>query len=122
VSYSVAYVAQHFKALLGVEKLKDSKFKGVACAACKVATEPARVLDNKAVMTGIEWLLKEICIELHIMDADSSVCQGVIDRMASFILPALVKGPLSAQYICDENLGLCDDPVIAELDVNEYVN
>lgn len=84
--------------------------------------QPARILDNKAVMTGIEWLLKEICVELHIKDADSSVCQGVIDRMASFIIPALVHGPLSAEYMCDENLGLCDDPVIEEMDVNEYVN
>ena len=118
----MAYVAQHLKSLLGLERFKDFKYKGVACSACKVAMQPARILDNKAVTTGIEWLLKEICIELHIKDADSSVCQGVIDRMASFIIPALVQGPLSAQYMCDENLGLCDDPVIEEMDVNEYVN
>jgi len=123
-AYNIAYMAKNMKTLLGLDKLQDPKYKdvkGIACSACKAAMEPATILDNKSVMTGLEWLTKEICEAFHIEGGDPSVCKGAIDTMANYLLPALVNGPLSAQAVCDESMGVCSSPVIKELSVDAYV-
>lgn len=120
-AYNIAYMAKNMKTLLGLDKLQDPQYKGMACSACKVAMEPATILDNKSVMTGLEWLTKEICEAFHIEGGDPSVCKGAIDTMANYLLPALVNGPLSAQAVCDESMGVCSSPVIKELSVDAYV-
>jgi len=60
-AYNIAYMAKNMTTLLGLDKLQDPKYKGIACSACKLTMEPATILDNKSVMTGLEWLTKEIC-------------------------------------------------------------
>ena len=113
--------AKNFRNSLGLDNLKDSKVKGLACSACKAAMKPATVLDNEYVVSGLEWLTKEICEALHIEGGDPSVCKGAINTMAGYLLPALVNGPLSPQHVCDEQMGVCSDVTIKELDVNAYV-
>ena len=111
-AFHLGEAAKSLKASLGLDKLTDPKYKGIACSACKAAMKPATILDNKTVMSGLEWLTKEICEALHIEGGDPSVCKGAINTMAGYLLPALVNGPLSAQHMCDEDLGVCEDFVI----------
>ena len=51
----------------------------------------------------------------------SSVCRGAIDLMATPLLPSIADGILSKFRICNEYFHLCSNPVIQELDAEEYV-
>jgi hypothetical protein len=89
---------------------------------CKAALEPVDfLLENATVRKGLDWIALQVCLKEKIEGGKKSVCEGAIDIMASNLLPAIAKGVLSPQRVCDEYLHLCSSPEITELSADAYV-
>jgi len=59
-------------------------------------------LQDKFVMEVLDFFALQVCEKMKIEGGMPSVCKGAIDMMSAFLLPALAKGPLSPQTLCDE--------------------
>lgn len=103
----------------GLSKMKHSfgfmeAFESeILCGACSASLEPIDwFLTNSVVRAGLDWIAKEVCIEMKIYGGIPSVCKGAIDIMAVDLLPSLAEGVLSPQRVCDEYLHVCKSPHI----------
>ena len=111
-----------------LESFKESTrfleaFEGAAsCGLCTAALEPIDfLLENSTVRKGLDWIALQVCLKEKIEGGKHSVCEGAIDIMAENVLPAIAKGVLSPQRVCDEYLHFCKSPEITELSADAYV-
>lgn len=93
-----------------------------ACGACGVVLEPIDyLLKNKFLTAVLEEIALGVCEIMKIEGGIHSVCKGAIDLMATPLLPAVADGLLSKFRVCDEYFHLCTQPIIKELNADDYV-
>ena len=83
----------------------------IACGLCKIGLKPIDwFFESPTIRKGLDKVAYEVCLKYKIYNGIPSVCKGAIDIMAENLLPALAEGLFSPMRICDEDLGLCNNP------------
>ena len=88
----------------------------ISCGLCKVGLKPIDwFFESPTIRKGLERVALSVCEHKGIYGGVPSVCKGAIDMMAGDVLPALAESVFSPMRICDEDLGLCNNPNIKDL-------
>ena len=76
-----------------------------------------KILKNDSFRVGIESLATKICLKFGLADTPQIVCPGIVNFFGDSLLDAASRYILTKDRMCNEILGLCSNPHIEELKV-----
>ena len=76
-----------------------------------------KILKNDSLRVGIESLATKVCLKFGLADTPQIVCPGIVNYFGDSLLDAASRYILTKDRMCNEILGLCSNPHIEELKV-----